>query len=257
MRSPAILLFIVSALLIQMPAVAQCFEYAQDDGTGNFTIGPSEFDANMTWLNSFSALEGGEIISSISVSIGGIDDNNGVLGSDLITVALLDDPNNDGDPSDAILLTTATFQFQDLGTNVFEGTEIAPTEVSGGFFVAIEMDVLQRANPARMDPQGPGSGNESWLFYNPESRLDNLGNSKFILRMSDSPFWGAWMIRADGRGCFANMLCQTPTVDIFDVFEFIELFRAGSFAADFTSDGLIDIFDVLSFIDAFNNSGGC
>jgi hypothetical protein len=256
MRFQAIL-FILTALFINQLATAQCIEYALDDGSGNFTIGPSEFDANMTWLNSFSAVEGGEVVSSISVSIGGIDDNNGVLGSDIITVALLDDPNNDGDPSDAVLLTTASFVWQDLGPNVFQGTDIPPVEVSGGFFVAIEMDVLQRANPARMDPQGPGSGTESWLYYNPESRLGNLGNSKFILRMSDSPFWGAWMIRADGRACRANLECSNDAVDIFDVLDFVDAYNTGLASADFSNNGAIDIFDVLEFIEAFNQAPDC
>jgi hypothetical protein len=45
------------------------------------------------------------------------------------------------------------------------------------------------------------------------------------------------------------------TLDIFDVFGFLDLFNAGDLAADFTSDGTLDIFDVFAFLDVFN--AGC
>jgi len=45
------------------------------------------------------------------------------------------------------------------------------------------------------------------------------------------------------------------TLDIFDVFAFLDAFNAMDPAADFTDDGLYDIFDVFAFLDAFN--AGC
>ena len=65
-----------------------------------------------------------------------------------------------------------------------------PTEIQGVFFVAVMMDVIQRANPASMDPNSPSAGTQSWMFYNPEPNLEDLGSSPFILHMSESPFLG-------------------------------------------------------------------
>ncbi len=254
MQHPAPLILAATALLAQI-AHAQGVQYILDDGAGNSTIGPSAFDATMTWLNYFTAQEDGEIMNEISVAFGGIEDDTGVAGPNLVTVAILDDPNNDGDPADAVLLTTATTQWQDLEPNDFQTVPVAPVEVAGGFFVAVEMEVLQRANPARMDPQGIGAGSASWLFFNPESRLENLGNSEFVLQMSDSPFRGAWMIRASGRGCLADVAWTLPDLDLHDAVVFLGNYSEGSFSSDFTNDGVFDILDIFAFLDAFNT--GC
>ncbi|MCA9303907.1 MAG: FG-GAP repeat protein [Phycisphaerales bacterium] len=45
------------------------------------------------------------------------------------------------------------------------------------------------------------------------------------------------------------------TIDLFDLFAYLELFNLGDLAADFTGDGAIDVFDVFAFLDAFN--AGC
>jgi len=45
------------------------------------------------------------------------------------------------------------------------------------------------------------------------------------------------------------------TLDIFDVFAFLDAFNANDPSADFTGDGSFDIFDVFGFLDAFN--AGC
>ena len=42
------------------------------------------------------------------------------------------------------------------------------------------------------------------------------------------------------------------TLDIFDVFAYLDLFNAGDQLADFTGDGSLDVFDVFAFLDAFN-----
>jgi len=45
------------------------------------------------------------------------------------------------------------------------------------------------------------------------------------------------------------------TLDVFDVFAFLDAFDAMEPAADFTGDGAFDIFDVFAFLDAFK--AGC
>lgn len=237
------------------------FEYLIDDGTGNFTIGPSQFDANMTWLNTFEAEPGFERITRVSVSFGDIANNDGVLGSDTVTVAVLEDPTDDGDPSDAVLLATGTGVWTDQASNVFLTFDLdEAATVDGTFFVAVMMDVIQRANPARMDPQGQGAGALSWLFYNPEPNLGDLGSSPFILRMADSPFIGAWMIRAEGEApagpCAADLTEPFGVLNFFDALAYIQAFNAGDPDADLAEPtGVINFFDMLAYLDAFN--AGC
>jgi len=45
------------------------------------------------------------------------------------------------------------------------------------------------------------------------------------------------------------------TLDIFDVFAFIDAFNLGEPSADFTGDGILDVFDLFEFLFAFND--GC
>ncbi len=238
-------------------AHAQQVDYILDTGVGTFNIGPSQFDANMTWLNSFNTIAGGEYITNISVSFGDIEDDNGIPGSDIVTLAILADPNNDHDPTDAILLSTTTVQWMDTGFGEFVEYPITPTQVEGVFFVAVVMDVLQRANPASMDPNSPSAGTQSWMFYNPKLNLKDLGSSPFILHMSESPFQGAWMIRATGEstaGCPIDYN-DDGVLNFFDVSAFLNLFSAQDLAADVTGDGTLNFFDISFFLTIY--SIGC
>ena len=253
-------LFVVTFFLISLlttQARAQQVDYILDTGVGTFNIGPSTFDANTTWLNSFETVLGGELITRVSVSYGDIADNDGNIGSDTVTLAILQDPNNDHDPSDAILLSTTVGQWVDTGFGEFVEYEIEPTEVQGVFFVAVMMDVIQRANPASMDPNSPTAGTQSWFFYNPGPNLEDLGSSPFILHMSESAFVGAWMVRAQGvpaSSCPADYNSD-GMINFFDVSAFLADFSGEVTTSDLNNDGDFNFFDVSLFLTLFSN--GC
>ncbi len=238
-------------------AHAQSVDYILDTGVGSFNIGPSTFDANVTWLNSFDTVEGGELITKVSVSFGDIEDNDGNPGSDQVTIAILSDPNNDHNPDDAVVLSTTTGTWVDTGFGEFTDYEIDPTQVEGVFFVAVMMDVIERANPASMDPNSPSAGTQSWYFYNPEPNLDDLGSSPYILHMSESAFIGAWMIRATGEAAAACLADFTGdgVLNFFDVSAFLSAFSASDPAADLNGDSMHNFFDVSDFLSAF--AAGC
>lgn len=256
-QSPAMIAGSLLALALSAHAHAQSVDYILDTGVGSFNLGPSTFDANVTWLNAFDTVGGGESITSISVSFGDIADNDGNLGSDQVTLAILNDPNNDYDPSDAQLLRTTTGTWVDTGFGEFVSYPIEATEVDGVFFVAVVMDVIQRANPASADPNSPSAGTRSWLFYNPEINLTDLGSSPFILRLADSPFVSAWMVRATGEPAVACAVDfnNDGTLDFFDVSAFLSLYTSSDLLADLTGDGTLDFFDVSAFLSQF--SQGC
>ena len=250
-------LFIATALSIVTTAHAQLVDYILDTGVGSSNIGPSQFDANMTWLNSFDTIEGGELITQVHISFGNISDNSGNLGSDALTIAILNDPNNDHDPADAQLLSITNAQWQDTPFNEFATYTIDPTEVQGVFFVAVVMDVIQGANPAPLDPFSPSAGTQSWLFYNPELNLDDLGSSPFILRMADGPFPGAWMVRATAQPaspCIADFNNDTQ-LNFFDVSAFLSMLASQDPSADLNNDGSFNFFDISTFLTLF--AAGC
>lgn len=98
-----------------------------------------------------------------------------------------------------------------------------------------------------------------WVFSMGDVNLD--GSPDFFVNAPshsvDGPARGRlWVV----SGCsFINApgdITGDGLVDIFDVFEFIELFNTSDPRADFQPDGILDVFDVFAFIGAFN-SGRC
>jgi hypothetical protein len=256
-RIPIFAVAAASITLFSIGSFAQNVDYILDTGVGSFNLGPAGFDANATWLNAFDTLPGGELITHVSVSFGDIADNDGKVGSDALTIAILNDPNNDHDPSDAQVLSLTQGTWRDTGFGEFISYPITPTEVSNIFFVAIMMDVIEGANPASADPNSPSAGTRSWLFYNPEPNLDNLGKSPFKLRLSESPFPSAFMIRAHATvaiDCIVDYN-NDGELNFFDVSVFLSAFNLSDPLADINGDGKYNFFDVSAFLTLYSN--GC
>ena len=147
--------------------------YQYDDGSTEGTLGAGEL-AEMVWIQGFVAVPGSETIVSVSTCFGTpySPGGSGVLPGDPFRVFVWDDPNDDGDPADAVLLASAT-AFVDAGsidTDVLQKVTIDPVDVSGSFFIGAA--VLSEMYPAPMDAEGT-SLTDSWvtLGWPDEGRL--------------------------------------------------------------------------------------
>lgn len=188
------------AAALASAAVGGGVQYAHDNGTVGTNVGPPgsfPVDPETMWGNYFTVQQGGEVITSISAAFGP------TFPSDReVTVALFDDPDDDGDPRNAVLMATATGLPQQLGGGVFTEFAIEPTQVSGGFFVAVVAFTEKGVDrPAAMDSSGVLQ--HSWLFYNPASigiNLDDPGANAMAEPITNVSgfFTGAWMVRAAG-----------------------------------------------------------
>ena len=83
--------------LVAAPAYA--ITYSVDDGTIEGAFGPSP-GLPVTFGNRFTVVPGGETITSISIAWGN------VVNGTPVTIKLWSDPNGDGNPNDAVLLTS-------------------------------------------------------------------------------------------------------------------------------------------------------
>jgi len=172
-------------------AFAGTFTYAAEDG-GNSDSALSQFDANTTWGNSFTAEPGFETISAIQVAFA----RDFAAAGRSLELLVYDDVDLDGDPTNAVLVsrTTAAAVLTPDG----EPTEYAidAVTVSGGFFVAINMDAFQGELVFRQDFFEPGDS--SWTFYDTVGtpQLD-LGSAQFIGNNIDFGT-GTWVVRAVG-----------------------------------------------------------
>lgn len=112
---PAVLVLIALAAAPARADVA----YSLTDGTAEDAIGLT-FSGTLTAANQFTVLAGGEILSSVSIlwgspTITGINVPNGTP----VTIKLWSDPDGDGNPTDAILLSAVPGVTAGVGTNTF------------------------------------------------------------------------------------------------------------------------------------------
>lgn len=194
----------VCALAAPLATPALATEYFYDDGISNITFGPPRTfepygDVDMLWGNYFQTEQPSEVVTRVSFGLGRL--SGGTEGE--VSVWIFDDPDNDFDPTNAVPIFNTTLTAHNLGFD-FNVVDIAPTTVSGGFFVAIghlaELAYVDGQasypSPGRFDPDAPGD--RSWFFYDSDIPEDNLGASGFVQRMDGPyvPIQGAFAVRA-------------------------------------------------------------
>jgi subtilisin family serine protease len=183
-------------------------KYTIDDGTAEDSIGLTN-GGDVMWFNQFNAVAGFETINSIAVAWGQIPANNQPT-----KLLIYEDPNDDGNPSDAVLLRQVDTTVLNPNTSQFRTVAVTPTTVSGSFFIAaLFPNQLAGQFPAPIDLSNPISG-RSWLVGSGAGQfnINNLGaNSIPPLLIEDAGFPGNWLLRADSTGA------TLPTLSINDV----------------------------------------
>ncbi len=206
------------------------FTYQRDDGSGDL-----EYDLlneDVLWVNPFTVQTGDELVSSISMAWGPFFPDGTPA-----TVLLYDDPNNDGDPDDAVLLASVGFTGEYFGPDVFTTVAIPPTVVGAAgdsFFAGVTTSVTS-GSPIVADTS-PSPGQQTWYATAPLGSIDinDLSNNSELL----SPNGRVWMVRV-GTGtsvdCNNNGIpdeCETT--------------------ADCNNDGLLDVCQP-DFVDCNDN----
>jgi len=167
--------------------------YLIDDGTQDNSIGITG-DADIMWLNYFTAIAGCELINTVYVMWGEMSDGGPCR------IILYEDPDDDGNPDDAVYLTETLTMVQNANTNIFTTVNIIPTTVSGGFFVAALCQNVALGNyPAPLDELL--SQTNSWAVANYPGLFDtyNLINNPLPPYLIDLlGFPGNWCLRAEG-----------------------------------------------------------
>ncbi len=130
-------------------------------------------------------VSGAELIRSISVAFGPTDTRFTNLNGVPVTVSLWSDPNGDGNPSDAVLLTSAAGTVANYFTDVFNVDDIPDTVLSGSFFAAAYLFAPWNSYPARLDFDSTPT--QSWIHHEPDLTGAML-----------NPYEGNFMIRAEG-----------------------------------------------------------
>jgi PEP-CTERM motif len=166
------------------------FTYSIDDGSSEQSIGLTS-GGNLLCLNAF-ATGSNDIITSISIAWGTPAFPDPTLIGLPYTAYLWNDPNGDGSPTDAQVLTSAPGVITSQGTDTFLISSITPTHVTTThFFVGFVINQLPGQFPASQDTDNPVS-NGSWVSLG--GNPNNLSDAQTIASVG---FPGNWMIRAD------------------------------------------------------------
>ena len=159
--------------------------YLHDDGTQEIALGINQTD--MVWMNAFTVQKGAETIVAVELS----------WGYGPADIGIWDDPNNDGNPDDAVLITVVEdvpVRFPDH--DPFRVIDVPSTyvgEVGERFFVGAHVAVPGVTGsdefPAGFDQTA--SAGQSWATA---GQLDDFTFTP--QRIDDLGFPGNWLIRA-------------------------------------------------------------
>ena len=176
--------------------------YMIDDGSAEDAIGLTA-GGDTICLNEFAVIPGSESISSVSIAWGTPAFFDPSLDGMPYTVAIWSDPDGNGDPGDAQLLTTASGVISQQGTDTFITTNISATISTKNFFVGFLVTQQAGQFPAAFDESNPifnrsyiaGSGTQGG------GNIQNLNDNDLpVAPIEIYGLLGNWLIRADAGG---------------------------------------------------------
>ena len=174
--------------------------YVIEDGSMDNSTGLSA-GGTLAWLNQFVVQDNITTISSISLAWGG------VAAGTPCTVYLWSDPDNDGEPYDAVVLASAATVVANPETGIFTTVDIADTYVGPNgtnFYVGAVLTHAVGEHPAAMDYDGWGTG---WVAGNTSGGIDP--NDLAAAPVALQPYTSGWLVRAMGlndNDCNDNLI---------------------------------------------------
>jgi PEP-CTERM motif len=192
---------IVTLAVAAMPARAGVI-YSVDDGTGESGLGG--FNEDIIHLNSFTSVAGGDSITAIQAAFGELSGTGPANGTP-VTALIWSDPNNDGNPADAVLLDSVAGVVAGQSTNFFVQFDLnSPVVIPVGdvFFVGIRNNG-RGTNASVFDTyrdtdSTSGQGWEVRSAGGGDIDVNNLGGSTIVKPEDIFTPGGNFMIRALG-----------------------------------------------------------
>jgi len=185
----------VEAEILGVPDLPEAYFY--DDGTAEVGLGLAA-GGHLCWMHWFQTTPGAMPIKEIHTAFGSSAGANPPAGNPA-SVYIWDDPNGDGDPSDAVLLAQVATVCTDPGTNIFQEVNIGTVPLpSAGFFIGAMCEHDSGTYPGPVDEDTPYMG-EAWAVgdtgYNFDP-VDLYTNDVPPVEMSSIGIDGYFLLRA-------------------------------------------------------------
>lgn len=169
----------------------QPLTYRIDDGGSEF--GVRAFGSHMAWLTNFRVEQGARLIEELEMNF--VFMPTGAT----VTVGVWSDPNGDGDPTDAQLLSSVVTPTAPLG--VFRRVNIPDVDVGPNgtsFFVGAYTPVSSSDFPAPLDTSGNPLLGRCWVLgYSEPVNPNNLAANAVEFDLIEvALFPGKWLVRA-------------------------------------------------------------
>jgi len=227
--------------------------------SGQSTVVDDRFETDTGWVVEDTAVASGSWVRGVPGNYGRSDPLSDFDGSgSCFVTGNTANEDLDGGPT---VLTSPVYDLAGIDSPVVEYARWMMTE-DGNDFLVVEFSDDAGGSWSTVESVGNTSGWESLQF----AVEDYVSvTSQFMVRftVSDNPNDSVTEAAID-RFIISSIVCSEVcdadltgdgTLDVFDVFAFLDLFNAGDTAADLTGDGTLDVFDVFAFLDLFN--AGC
>lgn len=178
-------------------------EYMHDDGVAENTIGLTSGGA-IAWATQFNALSGSNTIVGMDVAFGTPLSLNGAP----VTAYLWADPNQDGNPNDAVVLASAAGVISGANATVpinsptFVSFAFTPTTlpVGASFFLGVVMNGQAAGQfPAAIDQNSGTPLGRTWAGFVTGGGPFNPNSWTNVLDVNTIPsLAGKWLIRGHG-----------------------------------------------------------
>lgn len=184
-----------AVLALAVCAATSFAQYQVDDGTPEGSIGLTS-GGQFVWANQFTATAGNTLITSVEISwwrngaTGGVMSPNGTP----IVVNLWSDPNGDGNPADAVVMSTLNSTITNSDLPGFVSYDIPDVALSVGqnFFVGATITHAAGEFPASWDSTTPQG--KSWISLG--GTLGASGSTFNLVDLTANGLNGNWMVRA-------------------------------------------------------------
>jgi hypothetical protein len=175
-----------------------------DDGTTEDAVGGNLGNGSgVLWMHAFGNAGDSTVISSVSSAYGTAAFPGGAPPNGTPVLAgIWNDPTNDGDPTDAVLLATAPGTVQNVDTDILNQIDFSPPVVTSGvYFVGVGLQITSSPQfMAPLDTTCVSSNGRAWIVGQTNGTAVNYGNlaANGIPPIDeDGILPGVWLLRAD------------------------------------------------------------